>query len=299
MPKEPTMVTLTSPINFELRHLRSFLVLARTLSYVRAAEALSIVQPALTRQIKDLEYHLGVRLFERGTTGTTLTPAGKELVPLANEIMRSIADARTAMSRFDGTTLRARLGASSGVAVATLSSLIAEAQAEFPEIEIDVIAGYTEQLVEDVRSRRIDAALIHPPVNAPDMITRHIYSEPLVLAGPSPEQETIQSDKLIIFPEVAGPALYHTLRRIAREVFGDRFIISFSESFSARLAMVAAGSGWSVFPRSMVADQPLRIRTHPELPELATAVVYPETLRDSRVSEVWQFLQTREPYHRP
>lgn len=286
-----------SAVNFELRHIRSFLVLAQTLSYVRAAEALSIVQPALTRHIKDLEYHLGVRLFERGTTGTALTQAGKELVPLANEIIRSIDETRAAMSRLEGRALRVQLGTSSGLSVGMLAPLLAKVQDEFPEIEIDVIAGYTEQLVEDVRSRRIDAALIHPPVNAPDMVTRHVFSEPLVLAGSSAKRETDHTERLIIFPEAAGPALYHTLRRIARDLFDDRFIISASQSFTARLTMVVAGSGWSVFPRSMVAGLPLQIREHPDLHELQTAVVYLENARDPRMPDVWEFLHNCKTDH--
>ncbi len=290
---------IPDPINFELRHIRSFLVLAQTLSYVRAAEALSIVQPALTRHIKDLEYHLGVQLFERGTTGTALTPAGKELVPLANDIIRSISEARTAMSRLEGGTLRVQLGASSGVPLDMLAALITKAQNKFSEIEIDVIAGYTEQLVEDVRSRRIDAALVHLPVNAPDMIIRDLYSEPLVLAGSNSQQETVNSDRLIIFPEAAGPTLYHTLRRIARDMFGDRFIISASQAFSARLTMALAGSGWSVFPQSMVKGLPLHVRVHPYLPELRTAIVYLEKARDARMNEVWAFLHDGKTYHVP
>jgi DNA-binding transcriptional LysR family regulator len=68
-----------TPPRLELRHLRSYTQVARYGSFGRAAEALDISQPALSRQMKDLEHDVGVMLFERGTRGVELTPAGRAL----------------------------------------------------------------------------------------------------------------------------------------------------------------------------------------------------------------------------
>jgi len=65
------------PVRLELRHLRSYTQVARFGSVGRAADVMDISQPALSRQMKDLEYDVGVSLFERGTRGVELTPAGE------------------------------------------------------------------------------------------------------------------------------------------------------------------------------------------------------------------------------
>ncbi|MES1166577.1 MAG: LysR family transcriptional regulator, partial [Pseudomonadota bacterium] len=59
----------------ELRHLRYFAAVAEELNYRKASERLRVAQPALSSQIKDLEYELGVRLLDRDTGGVRLTDA--------------------------------------------------------------------------------------------------------------------------------------------------------------------------------------------------------------------------------
>jgi len=61
----------------ELRHLRYFLAVGESLSFTKAAARLRVAQPALSRQMRDLEDEIGVDLLRRGPRGVTLTPEGK------------------------------------------------------------------------------------------------------------------------------------------------------------------------------------------------------------------------------
>jgi DNA-binding transcriptional LysR family regulator len=81
----------------ELRHLRYFVAVADTLSFTKGAQKLHLAQPSLTRQIKDLEEEIGVRLFDRTPLGVRLTPEGrsfladaKRLLQLSGEIVESV-----------------------------------------------------------------------------------------------------------------------------------------------------------------------------------------------------------------
>src|SRR5438477_12004283 len=81
----------------ELRHLRYFIAAADALSFTRGAEKLHLAQPSLTRQIKDLEEELGVRLLDRTKQRIKLTPEGqsflidaKRVVDLSEEIVESV-----------------------------------------------------------------------------------------------------------------------------------------------------------------------------------------------------------------
>ncbi|CAG2159946.1 LysR family transcriptional regulator [Cupriavidus numazuensis] len=77
----------------EMRHLRYFIAVAESQSIIAASRALNIVQPALSRQIRDLENQVGTPLFVRHTRGVELTPAGASFLLDARQILRDAADA--------------------------------------------------------------------------------------------------------------------------------------------------------------------------------------------------------------
>ncbi|SOC51193.1 LysR family transcriptional regulator [Ornithinimicrobium cerasi] len=80
----------------QLYQLRAFLALAQDLNFRRAAARLCESQPALTAQIRDLERHLGITLFDRGRSGTQLTEDGAALIPLARAALQATAQIEAA-----------------------------------------------------------------------------------------------------------------------------------------------------------------------------------------------------------
>ena len=81
----------------ELRHLRCFVAVAEKLHFARAAERLHIEQSPLSRAIKELEYHLGVRLFERATRRKRMTWADKVLREESHRIFAAIDQAKASV----------------------------------------------------------------------------------------------------------------------------------------------------------------------------------------------------------
>ena len=124
----------------ELRHLRYFAAVARTLSFREASEDLNLSTPALSKQIKDLEEELGVRLMERNTSGVRLTNAGAVFLTEAREILAH-AKRATELAREAAKGHRGRL--SIGNIGPITANLIATRLAAFcnryPDVEIDLI----------------------------------------------------------------------------------------------------------------------------------------------------------------
>ena len=79
----------------ELRHLRYFIAVAEELNFSRAAQRLNVSQPPLSRQIRDLESELNVKLLERNRQEVKLTSVGRALLARARELMRDAEVLRT------------------------------------------------------------------------------------------------------------------------------------------------------------------------------------------------------------
>ncbi|MBU6206727.1 MAG: LysR family transcriptional regulator, partial [Alphaproteobacteria bacterium] len=85
--------------NATFRQLRVFCAVARQLSFARAADELALTPPAITQQIKELEGHIGLRLFDRSGRRVNLTTAGEYMLVYARRILATIKDAEDASQR--------------------------------------------------------------------------------------------------------------------------------------------------------------------------------------------------------
>lgn len=95
---------------FELKHLRSFVVLAETLNYHQTAEQLFVTQPALTKQIQNIGNSIGIKLLLRNGKGTTLTQEGKLFHEYAWSIIHEVERAISAMNKNNCNSRSLRIG---------------------------------------------------------------------------------------------------------------------------------------------------------------------------------------------
>jgi len=157
--------------NIELRHLRYFLVAAEEEHFRRAALRLNIAQPALSRQIKDLEERLGVVLFERVNHRVHLSPAGRALQEDARRLLRQ---AEIAFERAVGVSAgrigQLRVGFSaSTVRHAIVPDTLMAFRAGFPAVELNVIQMNSAKQLDALRAGEIDAAFgFHEPEGLPE-----------------------------------------------------------------------------------------------------------------------------------
>jgi DNA-binding transcriptional LysR family regulator len=172
----------------ELRHLRSFTVLAEERHFGRAATRLHIAQPALSQQIKQLERELGVSLFTRSTRRVEPTEAGLRFAEHARTVLGDVARAEADMEQLaSGNAGRVSMGFVGTATYDVLPRVAREVRRELPDVELELHGELlSPQLVSGLADRTYDLALIRPdPLNSGDLALQPLRSERLVAVLPS------------------------------------------------------------------------------------------------------------------
>jgi len=131
--------------NFRLKVFRA---VAEQASFRKASEALHLSQPAVSQHIHALEEELGLRLFDRSGTQTSLTPAGRLLLKYAERSARVLEEARSALAKLDGEVSgELRIGASTTVAQYILPRILGAFLKDNPRVTLSVESGNTEEIV--------------------------------------------------------------------------------------------------------------------------------------------------------
>lgn len=144
--------------------LRAFHAVARELSVSRAADALSVTQPAVTLHLQALEEQYGLMLFNRSKTGVTLTRDGEELYKLTQRMFADEAEIAAYLGGMAALAHGHISLAADGPHVAL--DLVSEYRARYPGIEVSMTLGNADETLDDVMSQRVDAGLLaNPPKN--------------------------------------------------------------------------------------------------------------------------------------
>ena len=141
--------------------LKVFKTVADRLSFTKAAEELLISQPAVTKHIGELEKQLGVPLLDRRRGAVSLTEPGKLALDYANRILDIYAGLNDAFAELGGPPAGSlRIGASTTIAQYVLPGILASFRRRYPEIDVEMATGNTEQIEALVAAGRIDIGMI-------------------------------------------------------------------------------------------------------------------------------------------
>lgn len=142
--------------------MRYFVAVAEEGSFIGAATRLRVAQPALSKQIRDLEVELGTVLFERGPRGVHLTPAGRAFLVEARSTLeraaRAVATARNAAAGRDA-QLRFAHGELAAVGI-KIESLLAAFRTSNPDVEVEISGYHDSEAFRALRERLVDAATV-------------------------------------------------------------------------------------------------------------------------------------------
>lgn len=141
-----------------LRNLESFLTVARLLSFGEAARTLNYSQSTISEQIHALEEYLGARLFERMGRKIFLTEQGKQLLPVAERLVRETKDLKNLFSDTSIVAGAITIGAAESLCVFWLPPLLKEFRASYPKVQINLKVGNCVDFPYWLQQNMIDVA---------------------------------------------------------------------------------------------------------------------------------------------
>lgn len=154
-------------------------------SFSAAAQRLNLTQPAISLQIKQLEARLGVRLVERVGKRAFATAAGTDLVAHGRRLFdEAAATVATARRHRGGIAGRVRIGAGATACIYILPAALRELTVNYPDLEIIVTTGNTDDIVRAIDDNALDLALVTMPVRGERIAVTPLLDEPLVAMLP-------------------------------------------------------------------------------------------------------------------
>lgn len=246
----------------ELRHLRAFVAVAEELHFGRAAARLYLAQPALTKQIQQLEVTLGVKLLERSSRSVALTPPG---VAFLDEARRTLDQTRraidAALRSARGESGRLRIGFSATAPHGAFPHVIRNFREQYPDVRLELSELWSADQAEGLLADRLDLGFANEPAVASDLLDRQpVQQDSIVVAVPTghelAEREYVQLGELahesfITFPRSTAPGYFDQLiAACQRAGFSPRMSQEVME-VPATLSLVAAGLGVALLPSAM------------------------------------------------
>jgi len=245
----------------DLKQLEYFQHVAELGSFTRAATYLSVVQPALSRQVRALETELGQNLFDRNGRGVILTEAGKRLLEHARGILTQVERARQDLEDHraaDAGHLIIGLPPSLGRSITV--PLVAEFRAKFPKATVATVEGLSTYILEWLAVGRVDCGILYNAAPSPQLDLIPLCEEPLYLMsargnGSARKATPVALADIANFPLII-PSRPHTMRMAVEHALasvGCKIQVALEiESISAIIELVGQGYGHAVLPMTAV-----------------------------------------------
>lgn len=263
-----------------LRQLQFLTALRAEGSFVAAAEAVGVTQPTLSAGIKDLETALGQVLVERGRLGAVLTPAGEEAAERAARALGEVEDlvraVQAAGEPFSGVF---RLGAIPTIAPFLLPRVLPLLKKQFPKLRLQMREDLTGRLVDALRARTIDAALIALPYEANGIATAPIADDEFLFLCPEDHPlakrndlapEHLKSEELLLLED--GHCLRDHALAACRLPTSKRSTEVGATSLHTLVQMVGGGLGVTLLPK-IAAEAGAAVGAHVAVRQFAEPLV--------------------------
>ena len=239
----------------------AFVEIARQGTMRRAAEALSVSQPAVTARVQGLEAELGAALFRRSRTGMELTSAGRAFLPHAERAIEAIRTGSALIRELElGIVGELALGVAPAVSAYVLPDLLARFTADHPDVRLLVRTGHSEEIIDLVLRGEVELGIVRE-LRDSRVVMRPLYEDELVLVVPADhpfaaagrvDVAEMQHAQLIMFDRTSSyyeltNAMFRTAGVVPRGV-------TELDNIEAAKRMVERGLGVALLPGTAVAD---------------------------------------------
>ena len=269
----------------ELRHLRYFVAVAEAENVTRAAAKLRVAQPAVSRQIRDLEEELGVVLLERSAKAVRLTEPGRLFLAEARAVLQRADDAIAAVRAVgDGSAGELHVGYAPSLTVEILPRALRSFQSEFPRVRVALHDFSTEEMLAGLREGRLQVALMVAPAGEQlDGLRFHELARyPMCVAvaptHPLARRHSVSLAKIVTEPLIAYsrddyPEYHDSLAAIFAPLGRAPAIAEEHDSVTSLIAAVEAGRGIALVPSCMTCMVGPRLKILPLSPTSSPIVV--------------------------
>jgi DNA-binding transcriptional LysR family regulator len=248
----------------DLNQIRIFHAVCKARSFTRAAEAVHLTQPGVSKHIKQVEESFGVAMFDRLGKKVALTQAGEMLYEASEAIMQSAANAEQRIADLRGVRGgRLALGASFPIGIYALPRMLAAFRREHPAVELTLDISLSEKIAARVLANKLDLGLVSHDVSDARLAAREFMSDELVAIAPpghrwaqrkgktkSVAPQELAAETVILAARGAGTRAVLEERLAALKLVLPR-VVEFGNTEGVKRA-VEAGLGVSAQARSVV-----------------------------------------------
>ncbi len=247
----------------DLTAVRAFATLARHGRFTRAAQALGVTQPSLSRQVQRLEKELGARLVVRAPDGVVLTEAGARFLAHAQRALTALDEAAGELAEIAGVAQGAvGIGTLATVGAYVLPAVLAAYHRKHPAVRLTVREGFRDELEALVLRGDLDMAVIQLPPRHEELTAVRLWQEDYVLAVP-PEHRLADARRAVALVDVAdepfvlipGGTASAALEAACSQRGLRPHIALVTDNVESVRRMVEAGLGLALVPRIMARER--------------------------------------------
>lgn len=277
--------------------LETFLTVARERSFSKASAKLGISQPAVTQQIKFIEKYLACKVIERKKNGIKLTSEGEELYKVATRLEKEIHSSEKDILKIINKEITFKLGASYIIGTYVIPGQCLNTIGKAINNDINLSIDVSNNIIEQLKDRKLDVGLIESPVMDNDLIYREWLEDELVVVSNVPISKLLKTEELHDFAWVFRNEGSHT-RRIVTDVFDDLGIscnsfdvLSEVSNTTALLQTIKKADNDTNKPVVSV------ISRHAILDEVADGTLFESRIRGYTMTRKFYIVYTKENKH--
>ena len=287
----------------ELRHLKYFLAVADDLHFRKAAEKLYISQPGLSRQIRQMEDDLNVKLFERNNRNVVLTPAGLYLKKEASTLLKNLENALAHTKLLDeGAEGKIKLGYVGSTMQNVIPDLLVAFRKHHPEVRFSLKEMYNMRQIEALLSQEIDVGFVRLNEVPDELNIKPVFKDTFSLV--LPENHSLSSDNFtslsqlkhepfILFEKDYSPAYYKSVMSIFDYGKFTPLVSHTTVHANTIFKLVENGFGIAIVPTSLKLgyDMPIKFIELSKIPQRTIlSAVWNKKNRNPMLSKILKFI---------